>query len=137
MITLDKSKAAGGAQDITVVAAAAYVTGKVYAAALKEPDPAAMLDDVCNVLPQVLPQVCKKTIAQRGAAFVEAMRAEVADRLWAFAAIEHTRTTVGDGYGYVFDLLAEQLRDGADPATVRTTALDVPRRIRQSAGGAA
>lgn len=134
MITLDKNPAAAE-QPLTVLAAAMYIAGKVYAEALKEPNPAATLDDICDVLPEMLPQVCKNTIARMGAAFVEALRSAVADRLWAFATIEYARTETGDGFGYVFDLLADSLNAGAAPQDIRTTALDVPRRIRESAGG--
>lgn len=123
---------------ITALAAALYVANCTYAEAVRMPDPAATLDDICGALPEVMPKVLRIVAPTPGLS--EVLRDALADRLWAYTAIEHARVEAGDGYGYVFDLLVEALEKGADPDIVRTTALDVPRRLRdiaEQAGGAA
>lgn len=126
-------------QRTTALAAALYIAQYGYGQAIASPNPAARLDDMCDAVAELWTEITPKLpkFAGRDLEFAETMRAAVADRLWAFAAVEYARIEAGDGYDYVFDLLADQLRAGADPHTIRTTALDVPRRIRELAGDAA
>lgn len=58
------------------------------------------------------------------------MRAAVADRLWAFTVVAHAKAQAGDGFGYVFDVLADNLNNGADPQTVRAEVPRVAARVR-------
>lgn len=126
-------------QRVTAVAAALYIAQYGYEQAITSPNPAARLDDMCDALPEAWDDITPKLpkFAGKDLEFAETMRAAVTDRLWAFAVVEHSRIEAGDGYGYLFDLLAESLRKGADPHAIRTTALDAPRRIRDLARGAA
>lgn len=119
---------------ITALAAALYVANATYTAACKMPNPAATLDDILDSLPEVLPQVLG--VVKTTPELTEVLKDDITERLWAYAAIEYARIEAGDGYGYLFDFLVEKLRAGADPHTVRTTALDVPRRIRDLAAQA-
>jgi hypothetical protein len=116
---------------ITALAAAVYVAGAAYTEARTMPNPAATLDDMCDAWPEIAPQVMQVT--KTGPELFPVLKDAVADQLWAYTAIEYARAEAGDGYGYVFDLLVEWLRKGGDPHLVRTTALDVPARIRASA----
>jgi hypothetical protein len=121
---------------ITALAGALYVANAAYTEALKMPNTAAALDDICDALPEVLPQVLG--VIKTTPELTEVLKDAIADRLWAYTAIEYSRTEAGDGYGYIFDLMVEALEKGANPHDVRTTALDVPRRIRdlaEQAGG--
>lgn len=115
----------------TALAAALYVANAAYSQALKMPNPAATLDDICDSLPEVLPQVLG--IVKTTPELTEVLTDDITNRLWAATAVEYARIEAGPGYSYLFNFLAEKLRDGADPHTVRTTALDVPRRIRDLA----
>ncbi|USQ86999.1 hypothetical protein NFX46_26750 [Streptomyces phaeoluteigriseus] len=120
----------------TALAAALYVANAAYTEALKMPNPAATLDDICDALPEVMPQVLG--VVKTTPELTEVLKDAIADRLWAYTAIEYARTEAGDGYGYVFDLLIEALEKGGDPHVIRADALDVPRRIRdlaEQAGG--
>jgi len=121
-------------QRITTVAGALCVANAVYAEALTMPNPAATLDNICDVLPEVLPQVIG--ILRTTPELTKLLTDDVTDRLWAYTAVEHARAEAGEGYGYVFDLLVEALKKGADPHVMRKTALDVPRRIRELAEAA-
>ncbi|MET9099619.1 hypothetical protein [Streptomyces antibioticus] len=116
---------------ITALAAARYVANTTAAEARKTPDPAATMDDICTAWPEVAPQVLRVTKSTPQQA--EVLTAAVANWLRAHTAVEHARAEAGDGYGFVFDLLVEGLEKGADPDTIRTTALDMPRRIRNLA----
>lgn len=113
---------------LTYKAAAVFVANAAYTAALEEDDPAATLDNMCDSLPEIMPRVV--SIVRTSPEFADWLRVDIADRLWAYTAIEHSRIEAGDGYGYLFDLLADDLRVGRDAKTVRTTALRVPGRIR-------
>lgn len=119
---------------LTHQAAAVLVARDMYAEALKQDNPAASLDDICDALPKVMPQVFQElgTAPDLAAALLP----EVTDRVWAFTAVEHARAEAGDGYGYLFDYLADGLRKGADPHTIRKAALDAPKRIRELAAEA-
>ncbi len=117
---------------LTYQAAALYIAGKVYTEALSTPNPASTLDDVCDALPEVMPEVFQKTGTAPALATV--LLPEVANLLWAYTAIEYARAEAGDGYGYLFDWLGGTLRDGADPHTVRKAALDAPKRLRALGG---
>ncbi len=118
---------------LTYQAAAVYVTGQIYDEAVKTSNPAATLDDIADALPEVMPDVFRAQGTSPDLAAV--LLPEVTNRVWAFTAIEHARTEAGDGHGYLFDWLAEKLRAGADPHTVRTAALDAPGKIRALAEG--
>jgi len=119
---------------ITIQAAALYVAASAYSEALRMATPAATLDRMIDVVHEITPDVCK--VVSIPIEFTDALRGSITERLKAFAAIEHTRAEAGEGYGYVFDLLADSLRAGSDAHVVRTTALDVPRRIRELAEAA-
>ncbi|MGC9536552.1 hypothetical protein [Streptomyces sp. UG1] len=99
----------------TYAAAAACVAGKVYDEALGTSRPAATLDDICDTLPEVMPEVFEATGTAPEVAAV--LLPEVAGRLHAFTVIEHARADIGD-YGYVCDVLADAIRRGADPQKV-------------------
>ncbi|MFF7884283.1 hypothetical protein ACH40F_29310 [Streptomyces sp. NPDC020794] len=116
---------------VTYKAAALYVATAAYNEALTTPNPAATLDDMRDALPEIMPDVCKVVSAARE--FTETLRATIADYLRAYTAIEHARIEAGDGYSYLFDLLAEGLQNGVDPQITRTTALAAPGRIRELA----
>lgn len=119
-----------------LAAAGLYIAICAYNEALTRPNPSATLDDMCDAVAEIMPDVAKIVDAKGGAEFAEALRASVADRLWAFTAIEYARSLCGDGYGFVFDLLADSVRKGCDPHIARTTALDVPKRLRENAEAA-
>ncbi|MFG3266853.1 hypothetical protein [Streptomyces bobili] len=116
---------------ITALAAALYVANSVYSEALKMPNPHATLDDICDALPEVLPEILG--VIKTTPELAEVLKGAIADRLWAYTAVEYARVEAGDGYGYVFDLLVEALEKGGDPHSIRADALDVPRRIRELA----
>jgi hypothetical protein len=120
---------------ITALAGALYVANATYAEALKMPDPAATLDDICDALPEAMPRVL--AVVKTTPEGFEVLKSSIADVLWAYTAIEHSRTEAGEGYGYIFDLLADGLRGGADPHTVRKSALEAPGRIRELSEAAA
>ncbi|MBC2903995.1 hypothetical protein [Streptomyces cupreus] len=123
--------------DAPLNGAALYIATAAYNEALTRPHPAATLDDMCDALAVIMPSLLNVVKAKGGAEYAEALQAAVADRLWAFTAIEHSRIEAGEGYGYLFDLLADSLKGGADPHMVRTTALDAPGKIRALAKAAA
>lgn len=128
---------------INALAAAVYIASAGYDEALRMPNPAATLDDMCDALDDVWAEILPnlpKGFAGRGPETAEAMRTVVADRLWAFAAIEAARVQAkAYDVGYLFDVLADALKNGADPKAIRTDALAAPRRLRalvEQAGGA-
>lgn len=137
MITLTKKTNALPAADlndderITALAGALYIADAVYVEALKMPNPAATMDDVCDAWPEIAPEVLQTTKTTPEQADV--LKDAVTDRLWAYAAIEYARVEAGDGYGWISDWLVGKLRAGADPHVVRTTALGVPKRLRELA----
>lgn len=123
-----------GLDDDTVLtyrAAALYLARETYAEALKQDDPAAALDDICDALPEVMPQVFQEKGTDP--ALAKALLPELADRMWAFTAVEYARTQAADHeVGYLFDLFADALKNGADPKTIRTEALATPKRLRDA-----
>lgn len=121
----------------TALAAALYIAQYAYGLATASPNPAARLDDMCDAIAEVWAEITPKLpkFAGKDLKFAKTMRAAVADRLWAYTAVEHARIEAGDGYGYLFDFLAERLSKGADPKAIRTDALAAPGRIRDLAGG--
>lgn len=120
---------------ITALAGALYVANATYAEALKMPDPAATLDDICDALPEAMPRVL--AVVKTTPEGFEVLKSSIADVLWAYTAIEHSRTEAGEGYGYIFDLLADNLCSGGDPKVTLKAAADAPRKIRQLAEEAA
>lgn len=116
---------------ITALAAALYVANATYAEALKMPNPAATLDDICDALPEVMPEVL--AVVKTTPEGAEVLKSSIADLMWAYTAVEHARTEAGDGYGWIFDLLVEALEKGGNPHTIRADALAVPSRIREIA----
>ncbi|MFM9694554.1 hypothetical protein [Streptomyces europaeiscabiei] len=136
-ITIDpthpRADAAADEQRTNALAAALYIAQYGYRLAITSPNPAARLDDMCDAVAElwddITPRLPKK-FAGADREFAETMQAAVADRLWAFTAVEYARIEAGDGYGYLFDLLADGLKRGADPQTIRTAALAAPQRIR-------
>ncbi|MFJ8349756.1 hypothetical protein ACIQ9J_26010 [Streptomyces sp. NPDC094153] len=119
---------------ITHQAAAVYVAAQIHAAATMDPDPAATLDDIADALPEVLPQVFTTMGTDPGLA--ETLLPEVADRVWAYTVVEHARAEAGTDYGYVFELLADELKCGANPAAIRTQVPGVLRRVYAAKAGA-
>lgn len=116
---------------ITALAAALYVANATYAQALKMPNPAMTLDNICDALPEVMPQVLG--VIKTTPELTKVLTDDITDRLWAYTAVEYARVEAGDGYGYIFDLLVEALEKGGNPHAIRADALDVPRRIRELA----
>ncbi|MFJ4617388.1 hypothetical protein [Streptomyces sp. NPDC088812] len=121
-------------QRATALAGALYVANAVYDEARATPVPAATLDGICDAFPEIAPEALR--VLNTTPEMAEVLRGAVADRLRAYTAIEHSRIEAGDGYGYIFDLLADNLRAGADPVSVRTDALRVPERLRELAAEA-
>ncbi|MEU1556798.1 hypothetical protein ABZ517_29425 [Streptomyces scabiei] len=120
----------------TALAAALWIARYGYSEAMASPNPAARLDDMCDAMAEAwddtMPHLAK--FAGKGLEFAEVMRAAVADRLWAFNAIEYARAEAADhDCGYLFDYLAELLKKGADPHIIRRDALAAPRRLREIA----
>lgn len=115
----------------TCEAAAVHLANTLYDEARATSNPAATLDNIADALPEVMPEVFR--VMHTSPDLAAALLPAVTDRVWAYAGVEHARAEAGDGYGYVFDLLVDNLRKGGDPHVARTTALDVPRRIRESA----
>lgn len=120
---------------VTYLAAALYVANIAYKAAIEDSRPAKSLDNMCDALPKIMTEITASVskafkVTDANAEFAESLRAAIADRLWAFTAVEYARIEAGDGYGYLFDLLADNLRNGADPHDTREIALAAPQRIR-------
>ncbi|WP_106436874.1 hypothetical protein [Streptomyces prunicolor] len=122
---------------ITLAAAGLYAATCAYDEALRRPNPAATLDNMCDAVHEIAPDLAKVINSKASAEFAEGLRVATVAPLWAFAAIEHARVEAGDGYGYVFDLLVDGLKNGVDPDITRKTALDVPRRLRENAEASA
>ncbi|MDX3277869.1 GIY-YIG nuclease family protein [Streptomyces scabiei] len=83
-------------------------------------------DDLAEVMPKVF--------AEMGTAsdLAAVLLPEVADRIWAFTVVAHARAEVGDDYGYVLDILADNLRNGRDPQAVRDEVPRVVAKLRAS-----
>lgn len=107
-------------QHPTALAAALYIAQWGYDRALTSPNPAARLDDMCDAADGDWADFAQlPKLAGADLDFAETMRSAAVDRLWAFAVIEHNRTEVDPGCRYVFDVLADSLKAGADPHTIR------------------
>ncbi|MFE9170851.1 hypothetical protein ACFYNZ_15210 [Streptomyces kebangsaanensis] len=113
---------------LTHQAAAVHVANLIYTEACATPDRAATLDDICDTLPEVLPQAFQATGTNPDLA--AALLPAVTDRLWAYTAVEHGRAAAGHQHGYVFDLLVDGLRSGANPQTVRADACRIAKQLR-------
>ncbi|MET8169313.1 hypothetical protein ABZT34_34530 [Streptomyces sp. NPDC005329] len=116
---------------ITALAAAVFIANAAYREALTMPNPASTLDDIADALPEVMPEVL--STVKTAPELAEVLHTAIADRVWAYTAIEYARAEAGAGYNYPFDTLVEALEHGADPHVIRAKALDVPRRIRELA----
>jgi len=116
---------------ITYEAGAIYVACKIYDEALATSSPAETLDDIADAIPEIMPGIFKDMGTAPDLAAV--LLPSVTDRIWAFTVVEYARVEAGDGYGYLFDLLAESLRKGADPHVIRRDALAAPKRLRELA----
>lgn len=116
-----------------IVAAGLWAATSAYEEAVRRPNPIATLDNMCNAVGEISPALAKVITDKPSAEFAEGLRAATADRLRAFTAIERTRAEMGDGYGYLFDYLAERVKGGADPQVARQAAIDAPGRIRNTA----
>lgn len=118
-------------QRTTALAAALYIAQYGYKLALASPNPAARLDDMCDAVSEswddITPKLPKK-FAGADLEFAETMQAAVADRLWAFTVVAHARAEVGEDFGYVLDILADNLKNGRDPQAVRD---EVPRVVEK------
>ncbi|MCX4557962.1 hypothetical protein OHA02_17340 [Streptomyces phaeochromogenes] len=124
-LAADTDQARGHDEDrITTQAAALLVANGVYDEALKEDDLVATLDDISDALAEMTPDDFKTmgTIGSRA----ESVLPVVVDRIWAFTVIAHARAEFGSDYRYVFDVMADALKRGADPKAVRD---DVPRVV--------
>ncbi|MCZ4516726.1 hypothetical protein O3Q52_53240, partial [Streptomyces sp. ActVer] len=113
---------------LTYRAAALYVATAAYNEARTMPNPDKTLDDMCDAVPEMMPAVCK--VVSAAPEFAEIMRDVIADYLWAFTVIEHARAEVGQNFGYVFDVMADYLKGGADPQSVRDEVSRVSARLR-------
>lgn len=111
---------------LTHKAVAVYLARLLHDQALTEDNPAKTLDDIADSLPEVF--------AEMGTApdLAAVLLPEVADRVWAFAVVAHARAEVGEGYEYVFDILADNLRNGRDPQAVRDEVPRVVAKLRAS-----
>lgn len=110
-------------------AGALYIATAAYTEALTTPNPAATLDNIADALPSVMPQVFDTlgTTPDLAAALLP----EIRNLVWAFNAIEYARVEAADfDCGYLFDYLAELLKKGADPHSIREDALAAPARLR-------
>jgi hypothetical protein len=109
-------------------AAAVHLANELYAQALTQDNPAATLDDIADSLHEVMPAVFKTlgTDEQLAAALLP----EVADRIWAFVVVAHARAEVGEGYEYVLDILADNVRHGRNPQAVRDEVPQVVAKLR-------
>lgn len=116
-----------------ILAAGMYIATAAYDEALRHPRPVATLDNMCDGLAEIAPEIARVLKTEANAEFAEALRAATVTPLWAFTAIERGRAEAGDEFGYLFDLLADSLRGGADPDMVGKTALGAPARIRELA----
>lgn len=119
---------------ITVQAAGLYIATSAYREALRMPTPAATLDRMAGAVHEITPDAC--AAVSTASTFADSLRDATTSRLKAFAAIEHARNEAGDGYGYLFDLLAESLSNGADPVVTLQAAAEAPGRIRELAEAA-
>ncbi|MEH0642861.1 hypothetical protein QBB33_15565 [Streptomyces scabiei] len=120
-------------QRTNAMAAALYIARYGYKLAVASPNPAARLDDMCDTVAEVWDEITPrlpKKFAGADREFAETMRAAVADRLWAFTVVAHAKAEAGDSFGYVFDVLADSLNNGADPQTVRAEVPRVAARVR-------
>ncbi|NNN30712.1 hypothetical protein HLK59_10120 [Streptomyces sp. S3(2020)] len=119
---------------LTCQAFATAVASSLYDEARTSSNPAAALDDIADALPTTMAKAFKSqgTAPEMAAVLLPA----VTDRVWAFTAVEHARTEVGDGFGYLLDLLADSLKQGADPNTVRADTWRLAKQLRtEQAGG--
>lgn len=118
---------------ITALAAAVFIANAAHTEALTTDSPVAAMDSICDAWPDIAPQAAA---VAKTPELAEVLKDAVADRLWAFTAIEYARIEAGPGYSYAFDLLVEALEKGGDPHSIRAAALDAPRRIRDLAAQA-
>ncbi|MEV4864254.1 hypothetical protein [Streptomyces ossamyceticus] len=113
-------------------AGALYIATAAYTEALATKNPAKTLDDIADAIPSVMPEVF--SILGTDEKLAAALLPEIKNLVWAFNAIEYARAEAADsGCGYLFDYLAELLKQGADPQRIRTDALAAPRRLRELA----
>ncbi|MER5467222.1 hypothetical protein [Streptomyces sp. NPDC002685] len=133
MSKLSPTTAIAAEPRIGLAKAGLYAATAAYDEALRMPNPAATLDNMCGALDEIVPSLANVISSKDAADFAEALRDAVAAPIEAYTAIEHGRIEAGDGYGYLFDLLADSLRGGANPDVVKTTALGAPARIRELA----
>lgn len=127
-MTTNPNTAADSADEQRITALAAlHVANVAYAEALKMPDQAKTLDDICDAWPEVAPQLLGvlNTTLEMSKVLMDA----VADRLWAFTVVEHARAAADPGYRYVYGILADGLRNGGDPASVRADVKRVTERL--------
>ncbi|WP_328441732.1 hypothetical protein OHA71_42705 [Streptomyces sp. NBC_00444] len=113
---------------LTYEAAAVCIANATYDEALKQDNPAVAMDDICDALPDVMPEVFK----EQGTApdFAAVLLPEVADRLWAFTVVAHARADVGNDYGYAFDVMADALKRGVNTQAIRAEVPRVVERLR-------
>lgn len=130
----DSASSVPATDAITYRAAGLYAATAAYDEALRRPNPAATLDNMCDAVHEIAPDLAKVINTKASADFAEGLRVATVAPLWAFAAIEHSRAEVADaGVGYLFDLLAENLKAGVDPRVIRRDALAAPARVRELA----
>ncbi|MEU8752047.1 hypothetical protein AB0C88_16290 [Streptomyces chartreusis] len=108
----------------TCQAAAAFIAGKIYDAALAAPNPAEALDNICDALPEIMADLLHTMGLSSEVS--STLHTELADRLWAFTRIAHARADINGDYAYALDVLAESLKRGTAPHTVRA---EVPRLV--------
>lgn len=120
---------------ITYLAASVYLTNKLHDQALKQDNPAKTLDDIADALPEIMPGIFKDmgTAPDLAAALLPL----VVDRIWAHTVVEHAKAAADPGYRYVYGILADGLRKGGDPASVRADVQRVTERLAAEAAVAA
>lgn len=116
----------------TARSAGLYCATAAYNTAVRQGgDRATTLDRITDTLTETMADVINGVTPGVDTDFAEALRAATIVPLRAFAAIEQARTELGDGYGYVLDILAHNVKAGADPRPIRRDALALPARLRE------
>ncbi|MEU6244834.1 hypothetical protein [Streptomyces sp. NPDC047024] len=115
---------------LTPKAAAVVLANLMYDEARESDNPAGTLDNICDNLTEVMPEVFRIVGTNPDAA--ELLLPLLADRMWAYNAIEYARTQIAHDYGYICDALADSLRAGTDPAPVRADALRIAEQFRKA-----
>ena len=132
VVAMDVTRSRGDDTRIIYKAGALYIATAAYTEALATTNPAKTLDGIADDLNDVMPQVF--TDLGTDPELAAALLPEIKNLVRAFTAIEYARTEAAEhDCGYLFDYLAELLKQGADPHRIRRDALATPRRLRELA----